>query len=94
MKRIEYYIEHRNQREKQIFNLLELHPNEWFTDMEIVEQIYVETPRTLYRAAAKNVTHHLEKLKKEDRVLQEVKSSDDTETILWKFKQNQIPLHL
>lgn len=62
--------------------------------MQIVEHIYIETPRALYKAAAKNVSHHLEKLKKEDQVFQEIGSLNGTEIILWQFKQNQIPLHL
>lgn len=73
---------------------LETHPNDWFTEMEIVEQIYTETPKTLYRAAAINVEHHLEKLKKEDRVTAKAKADEDIDNTLWKFKQIKIPLHL
>lgn len=36
--------------------------------MDIVEQIYTSTPKHLWPAAAVNVSHHLTKLEKENKV--------------------------
>lgn len=38
--------------------------------MDIVAQIYINTPKNLYEAAAYNVEHHLTKLLKENKIKQ------------------------
>ena len=63
--KIEYYIQHRNQREEQILECLKASGP--ITPMDIVKKIYVDTPESLYPAAEKNVTHHLGKLCKEGK---------------------------
>jgi len=65
--KIEYYIQHRNEREKQILQCLQENGGP-MEPMEIVKKIYLETPESLYVAAEKNVTHHLSKLCKEGKV--------------------------
>jgi endoribonuclease LACTB2 len=65
--KIEFYIRHRMERERQIVGALEAEARP-LKVMEIVEKIYSETPRNLWLAAASNVNHHLSKLKREGRV--------------------------
>lgn len=67
MDRIQYYINHRNQREQQILETMTSKNQPW-TPMELVKVIYVDTPENLHEAAGKNVRHHLEKLVKEGKV--------------------------
>lgn len=68
--KIEQYINHRNAREKQILDVLK--SASAMSSMGIVEAVYVDTPRHLYRAAQGNVMHHLSKLIKEG-IVQELK---------------------
>lgn len=69
VQRIQYYIQHRQQREEQILNALKEHGNSTsMSEMDIVQIIYKETPENLWPAAAVNVGHHLEKLLKENKV--------------------------
>ena len=66
-KYIQSYITHRNKRESQIVSCLEkFHPAS-VEPMQLVKEIYVDTPVILHLPAAKNVCNHLEKLKKEGR---------------------------
>ncbi|KRY89649.1 Beta-lactamase-like protein 2 [Trichinella pseudospiralis] len=62
-KRIQQYIDHRQRRENQIFNVLSQSKLP-LTPMDIVQKIYNETPAMLHRAASVNVLQHLEKLQK------------------------------
>ena len=64
---IQYYIDHRNQREAQIFECLVKSSNLSLSSMDIVKAIY-EIPETLYLAAENNVKHHLHKLHKEGKI--------------------------
>lgn len=68
IKKIEYYIAHRNQREFQILEVLKNNPDKQLTEMDLVKIIYVETPEHLWSAAAYNVNHHLSKLTKENKI--------------------------
>lgn len=65
--KIEYYINHRNQREEQILECLKK-SSEPLSSMSIVEQVYTTTPKNLYKAADVNVKHHLSKLFKENLI--------------------------
>lgn len=67
IQRIEYYINHRNERERQILDALTC--NEPLTDMEIVKIVYDATPNHLWPAAAVNVNQHLIKLAKEGKIV-------------------------
>ncbi|XP_067007624.1 beta-lactamase-like protein 2 homolog isoform X2 [Anabrus simplex] len=67
--KIQYYIDHRNQREKQILEVLYGDPQKSFSEMDIVKIIYKDTHESLYAAAAYNVSHHLSKLQKENKVV-------------------------
>jgi len=58
------YVQHRLNREKQILNELEKVQPQGLTAEELVNLIYTETPRHLYKAAEVNVSHHLTKLEK------------------------------
>ncbi|XP_050461344.1 endoribonuclease LACTB2 [Cataglyphis hispanica] len=70
--RIQHYINHRKQREEDILQLLEEQGNnKSMTIMDIVKLIYKDTPEKLWLAAALTVDHHLQKLQKEGKVLQE-----------------------
>lgn len=67
VEKIKFYIEHRNERERQIIEALK-ESKKPLTALGIVEIVYSTTPESLWNAAAVNVTHHLEKLKKEGKV--------------------------
>ncbi|KAK3859343.1 hypothetical protein Pcinc_034538 [Petrolisthes cinctipes] len=69
--KISLYINHRNQREKQIMNTLDSSINKFFTPMELVKVIYKETPEHLHLAAVGNVLNHLKKLLKDEQVVQQ-----------------------
>lgn len=56
--------------------------NEFYSEMDLVEIIYVETLQELWAAAAINVNHHLKKLTKED-ILEEHVSHGKA---VWKIK--------
>jgi len=81
VQRIEYYINHRNDREKQILEAI-TSSKEPLTDMDIVKIVYAETPKHLWPAAAVNVHQHLIKLKKEEKIV-EVDKENET---FWKAK--------
>lgn len=81
VERIEYYINHRNERERQILDAI-VSSDEPLNDMGIVKIVYATTPKHLWPAAAVNVHQHLIKLKKEGKIVEVAK---DHET-LWKAK--------
>ncbi|KAB7495195.1 Beta-lactamase-like protein 2-like protein [Armadillidium nasatum] len=81
IERIEFYISHRNERERQILDVFRQNATKTFTPMELVEIIYKETPKELYTAAAYNVSHHLKKLQKEEKISKENDSSS------WKYSE-------
>lgn len=83
MEKIQYYIDHRNERERQILAAL-VESGEPLSAMDIVKIVYTTTPRPLYPAAAINVNTHLVKLKKEGKVLEVVKGKDS----FWKATQS------
>lgn len=68
--KIQFYIDHRKQREEQILQILKSTPDKVYSPIDIVNEIYIDTPKSLYKAAAYNVEHHLTKLLKEKRVTQ------------------------
>ncbi|CAG5056467.1 unnamed protein product [Parnassius apollo] len=70
IRKIEYYIAHRNQRESQILETLKNHADKNLTEMDLVKIIYTEIPEHLWPAAAYNVKHHLTKLTKEKKIKQ------------------------
>ncbi|XP_012530257.1 endoribonuclease LACTB2 [Monomorium pharaonis] len=70
--RIQYYIKHRQQRENEILWMLqEQGSDKPMTEMDIVKIMYKDTPEKLWLVAAYTVGHHLRKLQKEGKVLQE-----------------------
>lgn len=68
--KIQYYLDHRRQRETQILDVI-VSSKTAVTPRQIVETVYKETPITLWPAAELNVVHHLEKLVKDKRVRQD-----------------------
>ncbi|KAG0724140.1 Endoribonuclease LACTB2 [Chionoecetes opilio] len=66
--KIQYYIDHRNQREKQILETMNTQTPKFLTTMELVKTIYKDTPEHLHLAAANNVNHHMHKLLKDGKV--------------------------
>jgi len=81
--KIQFYIDHRNQREAQILSVLKSHPEQTFTEMDLVKIIYKETPEQLWPAAAYNVNHHLSKLTKERLIIALTKDG----VSVWQFRQ-------
>lgn len=73
--KIEYYIQHRNQREQQILQFFVDRPCKPWQAMDVVRVVYKETPEQLWPAAAYNVDHHLSKLHKEGKL--QVSGQDD-----------------
>ena len=73
MKKINYYIQHRNKREEQIMNVLKLKNNElngdYIDSLTICDIVYDQTPLNLKTQAHNNLKHHLHKLVMEGRVL-------------------------
>jgi endoribonuclease LACTB2 len=67
VRRIELYIKHRNEREKQILAAIEGSKTA-LSVLQIVRSCYTTTPIHLWIAAAKVVNQHLAKLKKEAKV--------------------------
>ena len=82
--KIEYYINHRNERESQILEALKKNQEKTLSDMDIVKIVYTTTPRHLFPAAAINVQQHLMKLLKEDKVVQIEKGNQK----LWQAKSS------
>lgn len=87
--RILDYIEHRQQREREVISVLE-HARDGKTPMELVKAIYKDVPENLHEAAAKGVLQIMQKLSREGKVVQresdgrwflvEQKQSDDNES--------------
>lgn len=70
--KIKEYIAHRLQRERQIIDCLSSTGTEYKSIMDIVKEVYKDTPVHLHAAAARNVEHHLEKLIKDGKVIKNV----------------------
>lgn len=68
IERITYYIKHRNERESQIIDIFTKNPTDNFEAIDIVKQMYVDTPKNLWPAATVNVIQHLNKLEKEGKL--------------------------
>lgn len=66
--KIDEYIAHRRQREKEVLNVLAEAGAEGKTPMEIVKIVYRGYPENLFEAAAKGVLQILQKLRGEGKV--------------------------
>lgn len=90
LEKIEEYIQHRQDRERQIKMLLLITDNKyqnhhnysWVSSWSIMKSIYPPLPFLTQISAQWNVNHHLEKLKTEGII--EYKWPD-----LWRIKTNQ-----
>ncbi len=68
--KIEEYIVHRNNRERQILRYLQnLAPGVWENSFDMVGKIYGKLPLGVVMSAQANLVHHLNKLKKEGYVI-------------------------
>ncbi|XP_077990449.1 endoribonuclease LACTB2-like isoform X2 [Glandiceps talaboti] len=84
--KLQYYVDHRNLREKQIMETLEKHKDISMTAMELVKIIYIETPEHLHHAACGNVMHHLSKLEKEGKVVK----LEEGEECKWQYTGSKL----
>ncbi|XP_067637337.1 beta-lactamase-like protein 2 homolog [Eurosta solidaginis] len=66
--KIQHYIKHRMQREAQILDFFNRNANKALQAMDVVRDVYKETPEQLWSAAAYNVVHHIEKLVREGKL--------------------------
>ncbi|XP_073835342.1 beta-lactamase-like protein 2 homolog isoform X2 [Musca autumnalis] len=87
LEKIQYYINHRNQREQQIFNCFAERKDEKMQAMDVVKIVYKETPEQLWPAAAYNVSHHLTKLQKEGK-LQMVPNPEDADDHFYIYQKS------
>ncbi|KAH9862336.1 hypothetical protein IAQ61_010539 [Plenodomus lingam] len=62
------YIQHRQQRERQVLDVLATERPGGWTSMDIVSVIYKDYPRNLWEPAERGVLQILDKLKAEDKV--------------------------
>ncbi|EZA54763.1 Beta-lactamase-like protein 2-like protein [Ooceraea biroi] len=69
--RVQFYINHRQQREDEILRMLDEQNDKPLTEMDIVKQLYKETPENLWLVAAYTVGLHLRKLQKEGKAQEE-----------------------
>ena len=74
--KIQEYLDHRLQRERQVLDALEAGDRD---APAMVRRIYVGYPESLYPAAAQSVTSHLKKLERDGRV----RSEPSDEATLW-----------
>lgn len=84
--KLQYYIDHRNQRESQILEILREKAPAHMSDMDIVKIVYSEIPDHLWPAAAQNVHQHLRKLSKERRIIE----LNDNDEFLWQYNSEYI----
>lgn len=78
--KIQFYIDHRNERERQILAAITASKDP-ISDMSIVKVVYTTTPRHLYPAAVINVHQHLIKLKKEGKIVDVGKEPESVWTL-------------
>ncbi|KAH8369026.1 hypothetical protein KR200_004088 [Drosophila serrata] len=86
--KIEYYINHRNQREAQILDFFVQRPHERWQAMDVVRVVYKETPENLWPAAAYNVNHHLSKLQKEGKLRLDKTDNKDEDEKFYVYQQS------
>lgn len=72
--KIREYIDHRLERERQVIDAIEAGAR---TVANMVERIYVDTPRYLHAAAGQSVLSHLIKLERERRAARETDASGE-----------------
>lgn len=72
--RVREYIEHRTERERQILQAISAGAG---TVREVVERVYLDTPRALHAAAAQSVLSHLRKLESEKRARQRIDAAGE-----------------
>lgn len=86
VERIEYYIQHRNERERQIMAYFESNPDKLLNTLDIVKNVYVGISESLWPAASVNVSQHLNKLRRENRVYEKVVKGEH----LWSYRKESM----
>ncbi|CAH0557559.1 unnamed protein product [Brassicogethes aeneus] len=69
VEKLQFYIKHRMQREQQILDVLSNNRKSSFGENDLVKMIYTDINEKLIKAAENNVSHHLKKLEKEAKVV-------------------------
>ncbi|XP_075154681.1 beta-lactamase-like protein 2 homolog isoform X2 [Haematobia irritans] len=88
--KVQYYINHRNQREQQILKCFAERNKEKLQAMDVVKIVYKETPQELWPAAAYNVNHHLTKLHKEGKLLKFDSSDSDYHSYMFSQQSSNL----
>lgn len=68
VRKVEEYIAHRNERERQVLEVLQPNGRCWISTWELVPEVYGCLPFLVKVSAQFNLSHHLDKLNKEGRV--------------------------
>lgn len=61
---------HKNQIENEILEVITKQPEKLFSDMDIAQLVSIDPPKKLWEYSVTNVKHHLLKLCKEEKIIE------------------------